>query len=39
MRILSIILDLLPPWVPFAVMGALLVALGGAVWACGNARE
>jgi hypothetical protein len=39
MKIFTTVLDFLPPWVPFAVMGALLVALGGALWAWGNARE
>jgi hypothetical protein len=39
MKILSTVLDFLPPWVPFAVTGALLIAVGGALWAWGNARE
>jgi hypothetical protein len=39
MKILNTVLDFLPPWVPFAVMGALLVAVGGTAWAWGNARE
>jgi hypothetical protein len=39
MKILRTVLDFLPPWVPFAVVGALLVAVGGALWAWGNARE
>ena len=39
MRILSTVPTLLPPWVPLAVTGALLVAVGGAVLAWGNASE
>ncbi|MCW5737400.1 MAG: hypothetical protein KIS73_24965 [Enhydrobacter sp.] len=39
MKIFSTVLNFLPPWVPFAVMGALLVTVGGLLWAWGNARE
>jgi hypothetical protein len=39
MKIFSAVLSFLPPWVPFAVIGVLLIAAGGAVWAWGNARE
>lgn len=39
MKIFDTILGFLPPWVPFGVIGVLLVSLGGAVWAWANARE
>lgn len=39
MKTFDTILGFLPPWVPFCVIGVLLVSLGGAVWAWANARE
>lgn len=39
MKIFDTLLGFLPPWVPFAVIGVLLIGFGGAVRAWGNARE
>ena len=39
MKVFDNVLSFLPPWVSFAMIGVLLVAASGAVWAWGNARE